>query len=256
MHKRSFIEEVFWVLDKRMFRWDHLPSLAQISFVQKSYLLLILIPFLDQFLSPILTLPAGARVELNIGWIYVLPEGVKVSFELGMPFSWTLIYFLVLFLGLGSAMFEIFAPRVIGQANTRKITHQLVLQNFREVANGIRSAKRANHIIYSFVANYTTNHADLVNISPEIIAKASDVGEILVPVQSRESDIRVNKYSVYYIAQHMKVPDSFLDDAFEMLMWFLNETRLIPRWICGTCFVVSIVLFTTLVLQGLYRIIA
>lgn len=104
-------------------------------------------PLIDQFLSPILTLPKDTFIELNLGWIYLVPGEIKISFELGMPFSWYLIYYMVFFLGLGSAINEIFAPKIIGQTNANKVTRQLVMQNFREVANGITFASRANHFI-------------------------------------------------------------------------------------------------------------
>jgi len=257
MFKMNLIDKLFWIIDKRLFRWDHLPSLAKLRFVQKSYLFLFIIPLLDQFLSPILTLAPGSRVELNLGWIYLIPGEMKISFELGMPFTWKLIYFLVFFLGLGSVISEAFMPRIIGRGNRTKVTRQLVMQNFREVANGIAFAKRANHFISDFAVRYATNSKDLTEIPKlkEDIEAARKVGEILVPLQDGQSKIRVNKYSVYYLAEHMILIEEKLEDALETIVWFLNETRMIARWICGSSFLISICIFVVLLGQGFMRIV-
>jgi hypothetical protein len=255
MFKMNLIEKLFWIIDKRLFRWDHLPSLAKLRFVQKSYFFLLIIPLLDQFLSPILTLAPGSRVELNLGWIYLIPGEMKISFELGMPFTWKLIYFLVFFLGLGSVVSETFMPRIIGRGDGTKVTRQLVMQNFREVANGIAFAKRANHFIYDFAVRYTKNSKDLIEIPKSKINAATEVGEILVPLQDGQSIIRVNKYSVYYLAEHMIFIEEKLEDALESIVWFLNETRMIARWICGSSFLISICIFVVLLGQGFMRIV-
>jgi|CXWL01.1.fsa_nt_gi hypothetical protein len=255
MYKKSRLEQLFWLIDKRLFRWDNLPSLAKLRFVQKSYLFLLLIPLADQFFSPLFTLPTGARLELNLGWIYIVPENLKVSFELAMPFSWSLIYFLVFFLGAGSILYEIYLPRIIGRSPETKTTKQLVMQNWREVANGIMFPRRANHFIYDFAVRYTTNLDILVAPPDSDIENAAKAGEELIPLQTGDSKTRVNQYSVYYHAEHMQLKQDELDDAIETIIWFQNETRLVVRWLCGSFFLLSICIFLILVWQGFFRMV-
>ena len=216
---------------------------------------MLLIPLADQFLSPLLTLPAGARLELNLGWIYIVPEELKVSFELAMPFSWSLIYFLVLFLGAGSILYEIYCPRIIGRSPEAKTTKQLVMQNWREVANGIMNPKRANHFIYDFSVRYVDNYKSLITPPQSDIDNATNACEVLIPLQKGDSNVRVNKYSVYYHAEHMDLNQEKLDDAIENIVWFQNETRLIVRWLCGSFFLAGICIFLVLLWQGLSRMV-
>lgn len=253
MFKKNWYQRTFWLIDKRLFRWQNLPSIAKLKFIQKSYLLLFLIPLLDQFLSPMFSLPAGSRIELNVGWIYVVPEELKISFELAMPFSWQLIYYLVLCLGLGSIIYEIFSPKAIGETGKTKVTNQLVMQNFREVANGILLAKRANHFIYDFCFRYTQNIEELMVLPEEHVKSARAKGESLIQLQDPNSDKKVNQYSVYYIAEHMKLDPSLLDEALETITWFQNETKFVARWCCGLFLLTSIGLFVALFWQGFSR---
>lgn len=256
MFKFSKAELLLGVIDKRLFRWDHLPALARLRFVQKSYVLLLVLPLLDQFFSPILNLPAGTKLVVDIGWIYVLPRDLTIAFELEMPFSWKLIYYLVLFLGCGSAINEIFAPRLIGVSWPKAATRHLVLQNFREVANGIASARRANHFMYDLLARHATNIEELLHIPQEAVQRAALKGEKLISLQTGESSFRVNRYSVYYIAEHMEIKEEDFAVALEEIAWFSNETRLVARWLSGSCVLVSIALFVILIFQGMIRMLS
>ena len=87
MSSQSLWMRAVWYLDKRLFRWNHLPALAQLDIIRKSYLLLIVLPMLDKILSPIFMVPDGLRIGLDVGWVTVLPEGSRFAIEVGIPFT-------------------------------------------------------------------------------------------------------------------------------------------------------------------------
>ncbi|NQV99747.1 MAG: hypothetical protein HQ483_08625 [Rhodospirillales bacterium] len=94
-----------------------------------------------------------------------------------------------------------------------------------------------------------------MHIPEDAIKEARETGHTLIPVQGPNSKVATNQHSIYYLAEHLIFKEGVLPDAFETLIWFQNETRLIARWICGTCFIASIMIFLYLVGQGLNRIV-
>lgn len=108
-------------------------------------------------------------------------------------------------------------------------------------------------LYYDFAFRYTKNFEELLIPSKDDTEKANNVEEELLPIQERQSNTRVNKYSIYYIAEHMELKEEKLEDSIETIIWFLNETKFFARWSSGTCFLISISMFIILVIQGLIR---
>lgn len=238
---------IVWYLDKRLFRWDHLPSLAQLRIIRKSYLLLIILPIIDKFLSPIITAPDGLKIALDMTWITVLPEGSKIAVELGIPFTWKCVYFLVLFVASGSILYELWCPPIVKGELPRQPTKQLILQEFRKTAMQLFSAKRMNHFMNNFLENYASNYDALQNTHPE----EPDAK----PLPDAKSNERLDTKSLYFIAERMNISDEKVNDAIETIIWFANEARAIARWFSGTLFCAAIGLFLFLMWQGFYQIV-
>lgn len=239
----GLLHRLIWWIDKRFFRWDQLPNLARLPFIRKSYWLLVVIPVIDQILSPLLK---ADQIVFDLGWVSLSPISFHLSLETGIPYSWTVLYFLTVALASGSIIYEIFHPRILGRDDVVP-TQRLIFHNFREVAVGLLSGSRQNHFLHSFLSMHSTNYNELAALESHDPAVTS--------LQEHGSEIRLSRKSIYYLANELELNDDTFDEALIDLVWFANETGAIARWLCGTAFIVAIALAVYLFAQGFMRMV-
>lgn len=116
------------------------------------------------------------------------------------------------------------------------------MQEMRKVALQLFTARRTNHFLGDFAERYCREWTDLKRKpNPE-------TNEL--PLQEKGSNLRLDKKSVYLLAERMDLDEMKYDDELETIRWFANEARAIMRWTSGACFLVAMALFTWLLYQG------
>jgi hypothetical protein len=96
-----FVFFLFTVLYKDRITWSHLRWLGHNSAVKSSYIWLFVVPLAAKMLSPI-----SGEHEFHI-------FGATLNIHFGLPFSWTIFYFMAIFFALGQIIYSLYCPKVL-----------------------------------------------------------------------------------------------------------------------------------------------
>lgn len=261
---KTLLDQIVWFADKRLFAWKGLPRLAETPGVRRTIAFIFIFPLLKTVFEPIfitskegeLIYQTSRYIKIDLNWIKIIPKDSPIEgaiiFAIDMPFSFTLIYLSTLLFAIGAVMYNIYKPAALREESVDFDAEHAKVE-FRNVCLGLFNTGRQLHFANDFLKECALNYSRLIDIEEEYIERARENGDVLFSLpHMRGDERRLNKYTVYYLANRMILKEEKLTKAHYLNQWFAQETRAIIRWIIRITFIVALGATLYLLAEGFF----